>query len=391
MASYQVLRDLLGASYCAFSYHPRGLLPVSPTSRSMLVQGAYLNRHTSIFNARYDAYLWPIVIVWVLDRALRLLRLVSCNVQVRLSNQVIHRTHTTASYSEKSDVIRLDIKTDSFLAQPTAGQFYYLYQPTTWQGYENHPFTLGAWSPGYSTSDEAGDSLLQQTNLHHGFEQPDYDMGLSTNAQTLTFWIRPYDGWTKRLRDECLHSPTRTATPMILLEGPYGHHCPMSSFDSVLLIAGGTGIASAVPYILEHMALSKAGRTNTTHIHLLWTARQASFIQEVFARELRTATQRDDFAADLFFTRHSEGPKHVEEEVDGQDGEVVDLPELQYGRPDMAAAIAKAATRAEMTGTKVAVLVCGPPAMADEARLAVHLSLKRGCHSVEYFEESFGW
>jgi hypothetical protein len=29
--------------------------------------------------------------------------------------------------------------------------------------------------------------------------------------------------------------------------------------------------------------------------------------------------------------------------------------------------------------------------MADEARIAVHRALKRGCHSVEYFEESFGW
>lgn len=331
------------------------------------------------------------MIVWVLDRALRLLRLICCNVQVRLSKQVIHCTHTTASYSEKSDVVRLDVKTDSFLAQSNAGQFYYLYQPTTWQGYENHPFTLGAWSLGRSISDEAGSSLLQQTNPHYDFDHSDSDMRHSTGAQTLTFWIRPYDGWTKRLRDECLQSPTRTTSPTILLEGPYGHHCPTSSFDSVLLIAGGTGIASAVPYILEHMSQSKASKTNTTHVHLLWTARQASFIQEVFARELRAPTQRDDFTADLFFTRQSEGPKNAEEDLVREDDEVFDMPELQYGRPDMAAAIAKAATRAEMTGTKVAVLVCGPPAMADEARLAVHRSLKRGCHSVEYFEESFGW
>ncbi|KAH0288442.1 FRE family ferric-chelate reductase [Aureobasidium namibiae CBS 147.97] len=347
--------------------------------------------HTSIFDARYDAYLWPIVVVWVLDRALRLLRLISCNVQVRLGKQVIRRTHTIASYSKQSGVVRLDVKTDSLFVQPAAGQFYYLYQPSTWQGYENHPFTLGAWSLEGSASDEAGSSLMQHIDAPHEFDQYDSDLRHSSSTQTLTFWIRPYDGWTKRLRDECLRSPTRTSAPTILFEGPYGHHCPTSSFDSVLLVAGGTGIASAVPYILEHMSLSKAGRTNTTHIHLIWTARQASFIQEVFARELRIATQRDDFSADLFFTRQSEGPKHTEGDSGRQDDEVLDMPELQYGRPDMAAAIAKAATRAEITGTKVAVLVCGPPAMADEARLAVHRSLKRGCHSVEYFEESFGW
>jgi predicted ferric reductase len=288
-------------------------------------------------------------------------------------------------------VVRLDVQTNSFLTRPAAGQFYYLYQPTTWQGYENHPFTLGAWSLGHSTSDETSSSLLQQTSTWHDPDQSESSSKHSTRSQTLTFWIRPYDGWTKRLRDECLQSPTLTATPNILLEGPYGHHCPISSSDSVLLIAGGTGIASAVPYILEHMSLSRSGKTNTTHVHLLWTARQASFIQEVFARELRSASQRDDFSADLFFTRQSEGPKHAEEPLENGDDETFEMPELQYGRPDMAAAISKAATRAEMTGTKVAVLVCGPPAMADEARLAVHRALKRGCHNVEYFEESFGW
>jgi len=391
MASYQVLRDLPDPPYCTFCNYPRGLLFVSPTSPSVEMLGSHMNRHTSIFDARYDAYLWPIVIVWVLDRVLRLLRLVSCNIQVRLGKQVIRRTRTIASYSTESDVVRLDVKTDSLLVQPTAGQFYYLYQPSAWQGYENHPFTLGAWSLESSASDEAGSSLMQHTDAPHEFDQSESDLRHSCGTQTLTFWIRPYDGWTKRLRDECLKSSTRSSAPTILLEGPYGHHCPTSSFDSVLLIAGGTGIASAVPYILEHMPLSKAGRTNTTHIHLLWTARQASFIQEVFAHELRTTAQRDDFSADLFFTRQSESPKDTEEDFQTQDDEVLEMPELQYGRPDMAAAIAKAATRAEMTGTKVAVLVCGPPAMADEARLAVHRSLKRGCHSVEYFEESFGW
>jgi NAD(P)H-flavin reductase len=331
------------------------------------------------------------VAVWVLDRALRLLRLISCNIQVRLGKQIIRRKHTTASYSKDSDVVRLDIKSDSFLTRPSAGQFYYLYQPTTWQGYENHPFTLGAWSLRHSTADEAGSSLLQQDNTQHDFDRFDSRSRHSVRTQTLTFWIRPYDGWTKRLRDECLQSSTQITTPTILLEGPYGHHRPTSSFESVLLIAGGTGIASAVPYILEHMSLSEVGKTDIRHIHLLWTARQASFIQEVFARELHTAAQRNDFSADLFFTRQSEGPKHTEEEFGRDDNGALQMPELQYGRPDIVAAIAKAATRAEITGTKVALLVCGPPAMADEARLAVHRSLKRGCHSVEYYEESFGW
>ncbi|THY21177.1 putative FRE family ferric-chelate reductase [Aureobasidium pullulans] len=345
--------------------------------------------HTSIFNARYDAYLWPIVIVWALDRGLRLLRLICCNLQVRFSEKVISRTYTIASYSKGSDVIRLDVRTDSFLATPAAGQFYYLYQPTTWQGYENHPFTLGAWSSSSIGSDEAGSSLLRSTGTHDDFDEEDGAFSASkrqSHGQTLTFWIRPYDGWTKRLRDSCLASPTYTTIPTILLEGPYGHHCPIATFNSVLLIAGGTGIASAVPYILEHIALSRSGKTATTQMHLLWTARQASFIHQVFARELRDVSHRDDFSTDLFFTRQNDS--HTDDE-EGHD--VALRTEIQQGRPDIAAAISKAAMKAEMMGQRVAVLVCGPPAMADEARIAVHGVMKRGCFGIEYFEESFGW
>ncbi|KAI5249750.1 putative FRE family ferric-chelate reductase [Aureobasidium subglaciale] len=350
--------------------------------------------HTSIFNARYDAYLWPIVVVWILDRGLRLLRLVCCNLQVQLSKNLIRRVHTVASYSKESDVIRLDVQAGSFLARPVAGQFYYLYQPSTWQGYENHPFTLGAWSRKGNTSEDVQSSLLQYVNAS---DIQDEGEGQSTLGQlhrpggyTLTFWIRPYDGWTKRLRDECLKSCDRQITPTILLEGPYGHHCRISSFDTVLLIAGGTGIASAVPYILEHIALSGALKTDTTRMHLVWTVRQASFIQEVFSRELRAASQRDDFSSDLFFTRCSEGTT-PEDDVSNDGEQDGTSPGMQYGRPDISVTIAKAGIKAEVTGTRLAVLVCGPPAMADEARSAVHRSLKRGCHNMEYFEESFGW
>jgi NAD(P)H-flavin reductase len=198
---------------------------------------------------------------------------------------------------------------------------------------------------------------------------------------------------TKRLRDDCSRSTSQTTRPTILLEGPYGHHCPMSSFSSVLFIVGGTGVVSAIPYILEHMSLMKEGKTDTTHINLLWTVRQASFIREVFERELKPASQRHDFSADLYFTRQEDESRmnEVDEQNTREGSDNFVMPDMKFGRPDITAAIAKAATKAETTGTKVAVLVCGPPAMADEARVAVHRALKRGCHGVEYFEESFRW
>jgi ferric-chelate reductase len=127
----------------------------------------------------------------------------------------------------------------------------------------------------------------------------------SSSRPKLIFWIRPYDGWTRYLRDQCLVSANNTISPIILLEGPYGESFPLWRYHSILLIAGGTGIACAVPYIQEHM---RRGADKDDHhkdferlisnrIGLVWAAREAAFVHDVASRELRDALLRDDYEA----------------------------------------------------------------------------------------------
>lgn len=59
-------------------------------------------------------------------------------------------------------------------------------------------------------------------------------------------------------------------------------------------------------------------------------------------------------------------------------------------RPDIETAIADAAAEAG-TRSRLAVVACGPAAMADDARRACVHALSRGHRGVEYFEESFKW
>jgi ferric-chelate reductase len=40
---------------------------------------------------------------------------------------------------------------------------------------------------------------------------------------------------------------------------------------------------------------------------------------------------------------------------------------------------------------KLAILVCGPAGMVDEARAATHLATKQGYQDIKYVEESFTW
>ncbi|EAW22133.1 ferric reductase family protein [Aspergillus fischeri NRRL 181] len=351
--------------------------------------------HVIIFeDHEYWFYLWPAVVIWISDRVLRLIRVVYCNLHVRLgSHSRFQCTGCVATYDKAADIIHLELTPGSGL-QPAPGQYYFLYQPFRLTGWESHPFTLGSWSykdgaPSTqcrslkrdSTTDVSEIPLLPDTpSSGSDYGSIDTSADPPERKLALRFWIRPYDGWTRHLRDQCLQSPTRTIHPNILLEGPYGEQCPLWKYESVLLIAGGTGIAAAVPYIQDHILRSSTGRTSTQGIHLVWTARQPALMRDIAGRELKQALRRKDFRVSFYVTSESTS----------QD-EIMDGVEYACGRPDLQAIITAHAEEARLSSSSVLVLVCGPSGMADQARAAVHQAMRRGCRSLRYLEESFDW
>ena len=376
--------------------------------------------HTSIFEGQYDFYLWPVVVIWVLDRLLRLFRIVYFNFRARMSRDIVRCTETVATYNKQSDVMRLEIRPASSDVAPEPGQFYDIYQPGTLTGWENHPFTLGAWTGVSSGTTEVDSNEEEERKLSHSSSSSAFSETSCSSAsssyeslihqrsspevsatRSLIFWVRPYDGWTKKLRNQCLKSSTKTIHPRLLLEGPYGQTHPLHSFDTVLLIAGGTGIASAVPYILSHITHANVHSPRTTKLHLVWTARQKSFIEDLCVSELAPALQREDFSAEFFTTRshldtevsevhdrHQHQEQHHEQDSSLQVAPVR-YPEIRHERPNIRASILDMA--AEYRQGRIAVLVCGPAGMADESRAAVVEAMKRGARGLEYFEEAFGW
>lgn len=230
------------------------------------------------------------------------------------------------------------------MVRPEPGQHYYLYQPTKWRGYENHPFTLGSWCPVDRTDREpfkehkaTGTSIsvlsCPSENFRDSREQEHQELNPSYK---LIFWIRPFDGWTHRLRDECSKNPDKTITNAnFLLEGPYGMRAPVYNYENVIFIAGGTGIAAALPYIEdiarratsasdfnkhpEHQSSSSSSSSagllpsqnadrpsfpttspsdiniappRTRKITLIWAARQAAFIHNLASQELGPVLQQ---------------------------------------------------------------------------------------------------
>ncbi|KAM0246587.1 hypothetical protein ACHAQJ_010170 [Trichoderma viride] len=400
--------------------------------------------HTSIFDGEYNPYLWPLVAIWSFDRFLRILRVVYCNLHVRLRKKTIHRSIATIAYDQDANVIRVQINTH---VKPGPGQHYYLYQPFRFTGWENHPFTLAYWSQsaGTAQNQHRQQSGSPVTNNTTGTPLKIIDGSIATSSEAglphaaledeylLSFWIRPYDGWTRHLRDLCLKSQSLSQSSAIsretiLLEGPYGMAEPLWVFDEVLLIAGGSGIAAMVPYVLDHVARaaasnksSKSSRTRIRGLTLVWSDRKQAFIHRIAQQELAAALTRDEVRCMFYCTDSAkvsidslplpstdeisleDACKAIAESSVLQGKEETDLSELTHsiceagsltirtGRPDISIIIERAAASAIDSGSRLAVMACGPSGMADAAREATYRAMRKQNNSIEYFEEAFGW
>jgi ferric-chelate reductase len=374
--------------------------------------------HTSVFvDRQYDGYLWPVVAIWVFDRFLRLVRLTYCNLRVASGGKFISTTKATATYSEAANVVKLVVSPAHSLLRPRPGQYYFVYRPLRWKGWESHPFTVGSWrdesdyvrNDVYSSSaSSSGDARPRSINddkekegsvvnaSHDSSRSNSVSKPLAASGQELIFWLRPRDGFTRELRDHCRKFDNFTSTSSILIEGPYGHHAKLHNYETVLLIAGGTGMSGIVCYIQEHIRRVKAGKpVRTQNIQVIFSCKQEAFIREVCAAELREAVSRDDIDFQFFSTGtqmsiSSAAGSKTEAPNRGVNVEVV----VSHGRPDLGAAVSSAAQAIAEGGARagrLAVLVCGPASMADQARKSVRRAMKEGRRNIEYIEETFGW
>ncbi len=180
----------------------------------------------------------------------------------------------------------------------------------------------------------------------------------------------------------------------MLIEGPYGHSTPFHTYETLILIAGGSGIAGALSYLKDYATRSAATppTTKTTSITFIWATRQEAMVNSIAARELAPVIANPEINTSIFVTKSRPiTPKdHASEKTGSGSSSPAGALALQYGRPHIKKALLQV-VEAESGRGRIAVLVCGPAAMADEGRAAVHVALKQGHRGVDYFEEAFGW
>ncbi|KIV87953.1 hypothetical protein PV10_09231 [Exophiala mesophila] len=388
--------------------------------------------HTEIWDGEYDPYIWPPVAIWSVDRLARLVRILCCNLRVKFSGQV-SATQALVTYHTEANLLKIEITPVSHLFKPGAGQHYYLYQPLKWKGWENHPFTLAGWKNGdtqqnHTTATQLGANISGVPDDSKGHDKETQIMPVSSSSSdadmsqnapispqresqavhvpnhnsrdTFTFYVRPHSSWTQRLRNECNKSVEGTISARMLIEGPYGHHSPLRAHENVIFVVGGTGIGGAIPYLQEHSesltSESKIMASRTKNITLIWATKQSAMIRHAATTDLKPFLTRTDVTTQFFATSRTESSESVQsdklEKVNSLDLGL--SPAIRRGRPDVTKAILdyiNTVHSGSRASGQVAVFTCGPAAMADDARVAVHKALKEGKRGVAYFEETFGW
>ncbi|KIK57839.1 hypothetical protein GYMLUDRAFT_46056 [Collybiopsis luxurians FD-317 M1] len=220
----------------------------------LILVGAYV--HTREFD--YETYIWPSFIVWGADRTIRVLKLILFN----YSYFGIGSGGTLDASIEllTPGCVRLTLKKPS-LFRWSPGQFAYLIVPdVSTLPFECHPFTIASH-----------DSLLDS-----GLSSSDSTQaGQSPKLKELTFLINVRDGFTKRLADLA----TRRGSVKVLLDGPYGQTHDLDLYNTIVFIAGGTGVSHTLPLLLDTIKRVRDGKSVCQRVTFIWCIRDYSNIQ----------------------------------------------------------------------------------------------------------------
>lgn len=257
------------------------------------------------------------------------------------------------------DAMRITLR----LARPWTfqpGQHLYLYIPAVgW--WTSHPFSI-AWS-----EDTFSDKCLPSSE----------DDLLGHRQSTISLIVQRRAGLTDRLfRNTSKGSITYRA----LTEGPYGNIHSLDSYGTVLLFAGGLGIAHQISFVRHLVSGFAEGTVATRRIFLVWVVRSSAHLQWVrfWITSILAMDQQRDILRIMVFVTQPQSTKDIQKCL-------MTIP-IFPGRPNIE-------TLVDMeVGNQIGamgVMVCGSGSLSDDVR---HVCRRRQSTSnIDFIEESFSW
>lgn len=228
--------------------------------------------------------------------------------------------------------------------------------------------------------------------LRHNFWESHPFSIVETRDGHYIFVAKKHAGVTHKLHTSVTSKNDKTDSCRVWIEGPYGTSFPIERYETVLLVAGGIGITAILSYALE---MKRKGTDQ--HVILYWMVREASSMKWV-KEQLDEITESGLIEINIFITGEDSKEKTEEGESSTSlselsDKEITGISAPRYTlkrntRPDMEEVVAQTVQTAEGS---VAVVSCGPAALADACRAAVTENVDKGKGRVDYFEDAFSW
>lgn len=331
--------------------------------------GVYL--HLKIDSLPQIPWANAMICIWILERALRLLRLFYLNFGKRATKIEVQAL--------EGEACRVTFHLPKRVSIP-AGSHVYAYIPcvSLWM---SHPFSV-AW-----TEESSGllseNSRLSTVDLE---KQEIYGhMGMPTDPHATTkvsLIIAARQGMTRKLYNKAMASTTQTFNATGFIEGPYASRpTHMPSYGTAVLFSAGAGITHHMLYIRELLKLAEEDSTATRQIHLIWSVRSTAHLtwaKDFMDQILQLPNRREILKIKLFVTkpnnnRSLSSPSATVTMSPGRCQPGIVLDEILRDR----------------VGATV-VSVCGPGTFADEVRAATRERIGRGM-VIDFVEEAFTW
>ncbi|OAX32516.1 hypothetical protein K503DRAFT_701927, partial [Rhizopogon vinicolor AM-OR11-026] len=368
----------------------------------------------SYFHTTYDSityWIYPCFAIWGFDRLIRALRLVIFNFGWR-SESMMDATAELLS----DDFVRLRFHRPSHFHW-APGQTAYLIMPSVSRlPFEAHPFTIASFdSELFQEGQPQCEKPIQDSMAQHS-------LGSSTPFwKEVVFFINVRKGFTARLKEAALNGDK----VKVAVDGPYGSSFDLGSYDTSVLIAGGSGVSYTLPTLLNIIERVRNGKSSCRRVVFIWSIRNADYIHwidETLIRALQLAPPSLSISIRIYATSapstiqslpHSygsnDGPQAVLDDSKSEIGELEDVTakgdikdsllaieavKLENGRCDLPSVLRD---EVEMATGRMCVGVCGSQAMARSVRGALQfpvsspLSVANGGPSVTLHVESFGF
>ncbi|KAG1834099.1 ferric reductase NAD binding domain-containing protein [Suillus variegatus] len=353
-------------------------------------------------NGIFGSYwIWPSFMIWALDRFIRVVRLVVFNHSYfGFKSGSGTMDATTEMLSE--DIVRVRLRRPSHFHW-SPGQAAYLIMPSvSTLPFEAHPFTIASFDSSLlstaETEDQSGSGENHETQV----------LGSSNSLwKELVFLVNVHGGFTKKLKEVA----ATKGTVKVFVDGPYGPSADLGSYDTSVLVAGGSGISYTLPVLLSVIEQVRKGKSSCKRVVFIWSIRQAGYVQwieEALIKAVQLAPPSLTVSIRIFNTGSPTTTQSMEE-VSGLSNpteKIVTFEQtssmllslrgvkMESGRSDLDALLKE---EVSMASGRMSVSVCGSHGIARAVRHALRFpvsgpsSVLSGGPSVTLFVESFGY